>query len=251
MRKFRGLSTVALAAVLAFSAAPALAVSVQPLVIDLQTSGRKTSELVRVENTYPTPMPIEIRVMEAEYVDGAVRTTDRSSDDLLVFPPQAMVPAGQTQSFRVQYVGDPALMRSKHYVITVAQLPVPLPEGESAVQILYNFNVFVGVTAPGARSQLHVASAEVSTEGDGKPRPVLNVQNDGANYGYLAEGSLRLVERDPSGKEVFRRDMTDNQIDQEIGLGLVAPGQSRRIPLPIELPQPGGTIEAQFTPARR
>lgn len=251
MRMFTGLGRLLAAAALAGAATPALAVSVQPLIIDLQTSGRRTSELVRVENTYPTAMPIELRITEGEYVDGAVRSSGKPTDDLLVFPPQAMIAPGQTQGFRIQYVGDPALTRSKHYVVTVAQLPVPMPGNQSTVQILYNFNVIVGVVAPGAKSDLHIVSSEIVQDKDGKPRTVLTVRNDGENYGYLANGSLRLVQRDGTQKEVFRRDLTNDQINQEIGLGLVAPGQSRRIPVPIDLPQPGGSVEAQFKPATR
>ena len=62
---------------------------------------------------------------------------------------QAMIQPGQTQTFRVQYVGDPDLARSKHYYVTVAQLPVQMPQGQSAIQILYNFQVLVSVSPSG------------------------------------------------------------------------------------------------------
>lgn len=227
--------------------ATAAAVSVQPLVIDLQTRGRGTSEIIRVENSNTTPLPLEIRVFEADYTNAGVEATTRPSNDLLVFPPQALVAPGRTQAFRVQYVGDATAVRSQHLVVTVAQLPVELPKGESRVQILYNFNVIVGVAAPGAAAGLRIVRADPKTGADGKTRPMLLIENVAATYGYLANGSLRIVQHDSGGREVFRREFTAQQVNQEIGLGLVGPGQTRPLLTPIVLPQAGGTVDARFT----
>lgn len=228
----------------------AIATGVQPVVIDLQTSGRQMTQVITVQNTFQTPLPVELRVQEAEYTADGIRGTGRESEDLLVFPPQAIIAPGRTQSFRVQYVGDTELTQSKHFYVTVAQLPVRLPEGQSAVQILYNFQVVVGVGVAGVRPALSITSSEVSTEGDGQPRVVLFIQNTANTYGYLSGGSLRIIQRDAAGQEVFRRSMTGEEISQQIGFGLVGGGQTRRILTPIVLPQAGGTVEAQFTPDR-
>jgi fimbrial chaperone protein len=211
---------------------------------------RGTSEIIRVENTYTTPLPVELRVYEAEYTDSGIKATERTSNDLLVFPPQALIAPGRTQTFRIQYVGDTELARSRHFIVTVAQLPVELPKGDSTVQILYDFNVVVGVALPGAKAALRIARAESEIGADGKARPALYIENAGSTYGYLANGSLKIVQRDAAGHEVFNRDLTDQQVNQEIGLGLVGPGQTRRLVAPIILPQTGGTVEARFTPSR-
>jgi P pilus assembly chaperone PapD len=228
----------------------ALATAVEPVVIDLQASGRRMSQVVTVRNTFGSPLPVELRVQEAEYSADGVRGTGRESDDLLVFPPQAIIQPGRTQSFRVQYVGDPALSQSKHYFVTVAQLPVQLPEGQSAVQVLYNFQVVVGVGVTGARPALRVVRAEIVKEGDGQPRAALFVENRSNTYGYLSGGALRIVQKDAGGREVFRRVLTGEEVAQQIGYGLVGGGQTRRILVPFPLPQAGGSIEAQITQSR-
>src|SRR3546814_13905099 len=56
--------------------------------------------------------------------------TSQDPGDLVVFPAQAVIQHGQSQVFRVQYVGDAELDKSRHYYVTVAQLPVQLPQGE-------------------------------------------------------------------------------------------------------------------------
>ena len=225
----------------------ALAMTVQPVVVDLQTAGRSMSQVITVENTFAAPLPVELTVQELELTGDGVKLTGKDPGDLLVFPPQALIQPGQTQTFRIQYVGDPELARSKHYYITVAQLPVKLPEGQSAIQILYNFQVLVSVSPSGMKPAIEVAGASIGQNPEGKPVPVIEVSNASSAHGYLSGGRLRIVEKDGAGKEVFRRTMTGPEIQQTLGFGLIGGGQKRRVTVPVELPSATGTVEASFT----
>ena len=220
--------------------------TVQPVVLNLTTSGRGMSQVVTVENTFANPLPVELRIEELTLNETGVSGTGTDPGDLLVFPAQAMIQPGQTQTFRVQYVGDPDLARSKHYYVTVAQLPVQMPQGQSAIQILYNFQVLVSVSPSGAEPALRVDSASVARDSSGRPIPALMVSNASSAHGYLSNGRLRIVQRDASGREVFRRTLPGPEIQQTIGFGLIGAGQTRRVLIPIELPTDGGTVEAQF-----
>ena len=226
----------------------AIAMTVQPVVVNLTTSGRGMSQIITVENTFAQPLPVEIRVDELTLDAAGVRTSGKDPGDLLIFPTQALIQPGQTQTFRVQFVGDPEMPKSKHYYATVAQLPVKLPEGQSAIQILYNFQVLVSVAPGGVKPALKVESAEVATNEAGKPVPALTLSNSSNAHGYLSKGRLRLIQRDASGKEVFRRTLSGPEVQQTVGFGLVGAGQKRRVLIPIELPVQGGSLEAQFTP---
>lgn len=225
----------------------AAAMTVQPVVIDLQVSGRGMSQVITVENTFATPLPVELRVQELELTPDGLKPTGKDPGDLLVFPPQALIQPGQTQTFRVQYVGDPALAKSKHYYVTVAQLPVKLPQGQSAIQILYNFQVLISIAPPGAKPKLSVASAEIGKNAAGKPVPIVTMRNDSIAHGYLSGGRLRIVEKDAGGKEVFRRTLSGAEIQQTIGFGLVGGNQTRRVPVPLDLPTADGTVTADFS----
>lgn len=227
------------------------AMTVSPVVIDLQTSGQRMSQVVTIENKYAKPVILEVLTQEAEYTDEGVRGTGRPTDDLLVFPPQAQIAPGGTQAVRIQYVGDPDLAKSRHYFVTVAQLPVKIPEGESALQLLYNFQIVTGVSMAGKRPNIAVEKAESYVGGDGKPRVLLVLNNNADAYGYLSNGSLRIVQKDDAGKEIFKKSMTGDQISQEIGFGLVGAGQVRRMQTGIVLPASGGSVEAYFTPSTR
>lgn len=226
----------------------ATAMTVQPVVIDLKTSGREMSQVVTVENTFANPLPVELTVQELRLTDDGVAATGKDPGDLLVFPPQALIQPGQTQTFRVQYVGDPALAASRHYYITVAQLPVKLPEGQSAIQILYNFQVLASVSPSGAKPQLEVKSAQVVKDANGKPVAMLTVGNSSPVHGYLSANKVRLVEKDAAGKEQFKRTLSGPEIQQTVGFGLIGAGQTRKVTIPIELPLADGVVEASITP---
>lgn len=227
------------------------AMTVQPVVIDLRMSGRESSAAIRVENTGPNPLPVEVRVVETEFQPDAVRASDRVSEDLLVFPPQAIIRAGETQVFRLQYVGDPASDRSKHYYVEVAQLPVDLPEGQSAIQILYNFQVMVNVASLTAEApQLSIEGAEIVQNADGRHFAAFTVRNTSMNYGYLSQGNLTIVHRDSAGAETLRQTMNSSEIQQMIGYGLVGPGVSRRFISPVEVGAEGA-VEVSLSMSRR
>lgn len=235
-------------AAVGMATSPAAAMTVQPVVVNLTTAGRGMTQVITVENTFATPLPVELRVQELAVDETGVKLTGVDPGDLLVFPPQALIQPGQTQSFRVQYVGDPDLAASKHYYVTVAQLPVKLPEGQSAIQILYNFQVLVSLAPAGLKPALAVKSAEIGHNADGKPVPVLVLSNTSAAHGFLSEGRLRIIQRDSQGKEIFRQSLSGPEVQQTIGFGLVGAKQTRRISVPIILPSGTGSVEATFTP---
>ena len=221
------------------------AMTVQPVVVDMSMTGRQMSAPVRVENNGPNPLPVEVRLVETDFAVDAVGASDRLSDDIIAFPPQAIIPPGETQVFRLQYVGDPGADRSKHYYAEVAQLPVELPEGQSAIQILYNFQVMVNVASPTAGdAALTIESAEIVQNAEGKNMAAFTVRNSGRNYGYLSSGNLTIRHTDAAGNETVRRTLTGNEIQQMIGFGLIGPEMTRRFISPVEVGSADGQIEA-------
>jgi fimbrial chaperone protein len=227
------------------------AMTVTPVIVDLTTSGSRMSQVVTIENKYAKPVTLEILTQEAEYTDEGVRGTGKQTEDLLVFPPQAQIAPGGTQAVRIQYVGDPDIAQSKHYFVTVAQLPVKMPEGQSGVQLLYNFQIVTGVAMSGKKPNISVASAESYMGGDNKPRILLVLKNDSDTYGYLSNGSLRITQKNAAGEEIYKKTMTADEIAQEIGFGLIGAGQTRRLKTALILPEMGGSIEAVFTATSR
>jgi len=248
IRKLRHLASAAALGLAAFAPSWAQAMTVQPVVVDLRTAGRDMSQVITVENTFSRQLPVELTVQELELTADGVKGTGKDPGDLLIFPPQALIEPGQTQTFRVQYVGDPALARSKHYYVTVAQLPVKLPEGQSAIQILYNFQVLVSVAPSGVKPALKIVAAEVARDKDGKAVPAITLTNNSPAHGYLSTGQLLLVAKDAGGKQVYSHTFSGPDIQQTMGFGLIGGGQTRRVTVPVVLPESAASVEAGFTP---
>lgn len=266
---------------------PAAAMTVQPVVLDLKPTGREASATIRVENSFNSPLPIELSIQSLDFDDSGVKPTGKDTGELVAFPLQALIQPGQTQSFRVQWVGDQRLAKSKHFYVTVAQLPVQLPDNQSAIQVLYNFQVLTNVASAVGKAQMSVVKTEIAmsappantdtqkpdaqktdaanaatTPADAKttvttaaapkpphPQPVIYLKNSGPNYGYLSQNVLRITQYDAQGKQIFIKTLQPQEIQQTIGFGLVGPEASRRFVLPVELPSAEGTIKAELSRA--
>ncbi|MGE5564291.1 MAG: molecular chaperone [Bacillota bacterium] len=232
--------------------APASATTVSPVVVDLQTNGRGVVSNISVTNTSAGPMTMEIAVtpLKATATGFEPAGAPDSDEDLLVTPPSALIPPGKTQTFRVQWVGDPEMTRSRHYYVGVNQLPVKLPEGQSAVQIVYNFNVLVSVSSPDQKPQLTITSVAPATV-DGKAVAAVTVRNTGTAHGYISQHRLKIVETSASGAEVESKTISGSEFQQLVGYGLVATDQTRTVDIPLNGPVPAGArLSAVFTDER-
>ena len=124
MKRIRSLlAGAALTGLLLFPQQLAVAMTVQPVILNLTLSGSGMAQLITVENTFATPLPVELRVQSLDFDQNGIKETGKDPGDLLIFPPQAMIQPGQTQSFRVQYVGDPDLKTSGRTSRTRASAP--------------------------------------------------------------------------------------------------------------------------------
>src|SRR3546814_17049908 len=87
LRSFGG-AVVAVAIAAAVSVA-AYAMVVQPVVIDLTTSGRTMSQVITVENTFDQPLPVEIRLEGLDLTPARVNATGTVPAEMQVFSPHA------------------------------------------------------------------------------------------------------------------------------------------------------------------
>jgi len=249
--RFGRRSLAATAVALAFLvAAPLSALDVQPIIIDLLSAGRRAASIVTLRNTYSDSVPVEVTVHPIKVVDGQLQEMENEpADNLLVFPAQAIVPGGQTQAFRVQWVGDPEPAKSEHYYVTVAQLPVELTGDQNAIQVLHRFRVLVNVGAEDGKADLKVVATKIATSADGKPQPIVSITNQGNTYGYVGHDKMTITQTGRDGKQVFRQTYQPEQIQQYMGLGLVPSGETRILPIGIDLPQADGTISIDISSA--
>ena len=242
-------AAVAVATLVSAAAATgsALAIGVSPLVVEANEANSGTDSRFVADNADATPVPVEVVVSRIKLgLNGEITEIPGGADDLLILPPQALLQPGQSQAFRVQYVG-PAMTESQSYFVSVNQVPVDT--GETGVQLVYNFRVLVNVAPLQGAPDLSFVQTEVTNVG-GKSRPALTVRNAGLRHALISQmTALTIKQVDASGKTVYEEKLTGGRLNDVFGIGLVSPRSDRRFVLPIDLPQPGGRIELEVEDA--
>jgi fimbrial chaperone protein len=209
---------------------PVEAMSVQPTLLDIILSGAVSAGQINVINENSTPLPVEIQVTRIELGENGQITKKPADEEFLIFPPQALISSGATQSFRVQWAGDPQIKASQSYIVSMNQVPVRMPKGTSGVQVVFNFATIVNVAPATGKSGLDLVSAGVGKDDNGKLRPALTVKNPGNIHAKLTDATIKM-----SGGS-WSQTLRPDQLRQVIGVGLVQPGKTRRFLLPLDLP---------------
>jgi fimbrial chaperone protein len=217
----------------------AQSLNVSPITLDITTGSQKTGQIT-VINDGAKPLPVEIMISRIELSENGDTAAKPAGDEFLIFPPQALVPAGATQSFRIQWVGDPQLKQSQSYVFSVNQVPVKMPAGQSGVQVVFNFATIVNVAPATGQSAIDLVSAGIGKDDKGKPRPALTVKNPGNIHAKLTDATIKL-----SGGS-WSQTLRPEQLRQTMGVGLVQPGKTRRFLLPVDLPANVGQVTASI-----
>ena len=204
--------------------APALALLVRPIVIDLIASGSRANSAIEVVNDRNRAVAVEIKVNRLTLPErGQPILTADPGKDFLIFPAIANIPAGGRQVFRVRYVGDPALAQSKLFMFSSAELPVAEnPALKSAqIQVLYAIQSVVTVKPLKARPAISVSEVERGKNAKGQAGVFVTFRNDGPAHGYINAARLDL---ETAG---WNRTIEAAQLSNAVGLGLVPPNARR------------------------
>lgn len=240
-RAAAGRVLVALAAAFMLGLAqPAEAMSVTPVHVEMGSAGSTARTQITVTNSSDQPMPVETALERLSIDESGGRKTAKAGEEFLVFPPQAIIPPGGTQVFRVQWVGEPMLDQSQSYLLSVSQVPVKLPKGPGKLQVVMSFGVVINVAAAQGIPSLKVIGSGTTTDAKGKRRATITVENPGKMHALLPDGRLNLAS---SG---WSYTLTPAEMREKIGIGLVQPGKRRKFVLPVELPASAKTVQASL-----
>lgn len=223
---------------LSSAAAPARAMSVSPTQVEMNSVGQRARAQVIVTNDNATAMPVELTIERLMLDERGANRTVASGDNFLIFPPQALLPPGGSQVFRLQWVGEPQIAQSESFMVTVNQIPVRLPKGKSAVQIVMAMGVMVNVAPTDGTPALRVVETTIATDKSGVRRPTITVENPTKVHALLPDTKIVL------SNGSWSRTLERNEIGTNIGIGLVQPGKRRRFVLPVDLPQNVATVKA-------
>jgi P pilus assembly chaperone PapD len=230
----------AAAILLLAAAAPAAATSVSPIQLEMTSAGPASRTQVTISNTSQAPLAVDTSIKRMEVGETGEQSLLSAGDEFLVFPPQAMVPPGGTQVFRVQWVGEPRIEASQSFLLSLSQIPVKMPKGQAAVQVVMSFGVLINVAPPQGVPDLKLVGTGVAVQKPGKHHPTITVENATPVHALLQQATVKLS----SGS--WSQTLSPAEIGQKIGSGLVQPGKRRKFTLPVDLP-PGVTkVEASI-----
>jgi fimbrial chaperone protein len=222
------------------TAGTAIAMNVTPIQVEMTSAGGASHNQVTVTNTTKSPMPVETFLEKLQLDENGKKKLSKAGEDFLVFPPQAIIPAGGTQVFRLQWVGEPMLAQSQSYIFSVAQVPVKYPKGQSKVQVVLGFGVVINVAATQVTPSLKVIGTAFTTDKQGKRRAVMTVENPTKTHALLPDGTINL-----SGNG-WSKNILPAEIKEKVGIGLVQPGMRRRFVLPVDVPASVTSIQANL-----
>jgi len=225
----------------------AAAMSVTPIQVEMTSTGGAGRSQVTVTNDSNEPLPVEVAIEKLALEEDGDRKLTKAGETFLVFPPQAMIAPGSSQVFRLQWVGEPVIAASESYLLSVNQVPVKLPQGKSAVQIVMSFGVIINVAPPQGSPSLAVVSTGVEADKkSGKRYPTITVENPTNIHALLPQSTIEL-----SGGG-WSHTMSATELSEKVGIGLVQPGKKRRFVLPVDLPAGVSSVQASldFKPKR-
>jgi fimbrial chaperone protein len=210
--------------------ATATAIDVTPMVTRLTTDAAAAGYRLSIRNTSATPITVEITPFRMSLDANGGRELEEDQGDLLVFPPQSIIPPNREQVVQIRYVGDRTIETPRMYLIRAAQLPILLAEDQSQpvgaeVQIAFNVNTHLFVSPPGAAADVVVSASERAPNGD----MVLTLENRGTGIGHLR--LARYAVTAPGGSPLA---IDASKIDMGQVSALPA-GASRQVRIPAEL----------------
>ena len=201
-------------------AAPAQAMKVTPFKVRLEPDGYQSSQLFVIENDSDRKIAVELSATTRD-VDADGKETNRdASDEFSIYPSQAIVEPHATRSVRVQWQGKGPLSEEHAYRLVAEQLPVDLDAdpGASAVRFLVQYRCAVYVPPPTARSDVHMASYNLS----GRALS-FTLKNGGTAHSLIKNFTLLLT--DAAGKT---HELSDPKVLDSVNSEVLMPGAERR-----------------------
>ncbi len=235
-KSYKFLATALAVAALVAPVGPARSYDLQPIVLQLSPSGAGSSQTMVVTNTHEVPIAIEVHAFRRTQLPSGEDQLTPEDQDLLIYPPQMVIPPQASQSFKVQWVGDPTIDSERAYRIVTEQLPIKFEkkvEGERTADLTvrYRYEAALYIVPKGATPSARLVSVERVTGDDGAPLLELTIASEGTLRAILDQPTLDLA--GASGGTVS---LTGEAIKPLEGLNIL-PGVSRkvRIPAPADL----------------
>jgi fimbrial chaperone protein len=225
-----------------------------PMSATFSPTGSGTTKSFEVNNSGDVPVAIEVYMTGREIGLEGEESNPDAGDDFVVYPPQMIVPPGQTQLVRVTWLGDPDPDKELAYRIVADQVPIDFVEAQQgqnvpaepgqanvSIRVFFRYSGTVYITPNGVRPEVVLTDVTQRKGKDGKDELILDFENIGTAHKNLTGLEVNLTSE--QGKTVT---LTKDNLQGVIGENILA-GNKRRFVLPWPKELPVGPVTATFT----
>lgn len=192
MRNICGVSAGLLLFVLCVKSA--LSFTLEPIRTELKLPADIGGQTLVVKNPREVDLPVVFEIFERTIDEDGSEETTPADDDFVIFPPQAVVPAGKAQAVRIQWVGG-ALSQSRSFFLFARELPLNLNGNKtSGIRTVLRMGASVHVTNRGFSSNPELI--HYRPEGDGV---VVSIANSGNEYIYIDRLRMKIGNKEIAG----------------------------------------------------
>ncbi len=239
------------AAFLLFVPAPAEAFKLTPIEMLFAPAGRGATQTFQITNAHNQPIAVEIRIAARDMKLNGEDVLRDAEDSFVVYPAQAIVLPGKSQTVRVQWLGDTAPKRELAFRMIAEQLPIDLdrsPGDGARLKLLVRYIASLYVAPRGVKAKVVLESAGRKTAPNGEAKLAVVLHNQGTAHSLLRGLTLNVTGQAPGGGKVSVA-LTAKQLGGMIGQNLLA-GRRRvfRLPWPAKLSS--GPVVVTFNYAR-
>ena len=164
-----------------------------PMSQTIELSDNRQAVQFFLENDSPASMAVELTVKERSMDQKGIETLN-PSDEVKVFPPQVIIPAGEKRAIRVSYSGNKDLKVEKSFRVIAEQLPLNVDaktRQKAGIQMLMKYVAALYVAPSNTKSDLKILSHSTN----GKELKML-IENSGGRHQLLNAPVLKYSIKD-------------------------------------------------------
>lgn len=168
------------------------AFSFNPMSQTLRLGENQKSIQFKVENNTTNKVAIDLSIKSRHVNENGVEVLSET-DDLVIFPPQLILPPGEKRTVRVNWLGSNNVNSEKAYRVIAEQLPLQV-EGKkykepSGINMLMKYLASLYITPNSAEAKLKVLAVKNSGS-----ELKIKVRNEGTKHQILTNPVLVLGE---------------------------------------------------------
>lgn len=174
------------------SSFPAWSFRLDPMVVELQPTGAKSSHSFRVENNGQERIAVQLK-MTSRMTDENGKETRLDSSDFTIYPEQISLSPNDMRTVRVTYNGPKEVTSEKAYRLIASQLPVNFQKETKPTQLnfLFQYIASVYVTPKGAAAQIQVKDIKVTD----KNKIEFKIENTGTAHRLLKGVQVQFYDK--------------------------------------------------------